>query len=432
MKPFRLWITAVTIIILVGCHSSSFKPLQESSLGIEPVEMEENAEKDKRLVIWTHSNIFEDSLPEFLDMYSDVEVDIKVIEQNLTQEYRQGMLSGKSPDLYVLPDYTLGEFTGISGFENLYEEKYYEESFFDRRPESLLNHYIDEDKNEMFAIPLLFFPYVTYYRADILNEYGYPSDPIELSNYINNHENWLNMAQDLKENGHYIVESEQMMLEMVLRTSYLLDEEYNYLAKEEPYVTTFNTATEVVNKELSPYINMWDETGKEAFQNDELVMFQMASYVTSHLKEWVPEQNGKWGITTLPFQLAGVDKQASMSIAISEDSNHKELAWAFAKKMADDMLGMYEHPENDPFFINEDLTQLYWIALNKDVPGKPQSLDQDIQFIWDVAMKGFNSGNSVTREAIENVNEEIMERIKYDQRALQKFIKASTEEGTAE
>ncbi|WP_018933033.1 extracellular solute-binding protein [Gracilibacillus lacisalsi] len=429
MKPFRIWIAAISILFLVGCHSSSFKPFQESSLSSDLVEVEEESVQANELVIWTHRNVFEDSLPEFLDMHPDVDVNIKEIdEHNLIKEYRQGMLAGKTPDLYILPDYVLGEFTGISGFENLYEKRYYEESFFERRPESLLNHYKSEDGTEMFAIPLLFFPYVTYYRADILSEYGYPSDPLELSSYINEDENWLEMAQDLKENGHYILDSEHMLLEMVLRTNYFLDEEFEYLGGNEPFVTTFNIATAVVEKDLSPYVNIWDERGREAFQNDELVMFQMASYVASHLQEWVPEQNGKWGITTLPFGLAGVDKQASMSIAISEKSQHKDLAWEFAKKMADDMLYMYEHVENDPYFINPDLKQLYWIALNKEVPGTPQSLDQNIKFIWDVAMKDFHGGKAITSEAIENINEEIKERIKYDQRALQKLLNSKTQE----
>ncbi|WP_208589895.1 ABC transporter substrate-binding protein [Gracilibacillus suaedae] len=431
MKQFTIWIVIASVVILVGCHSSSFEPFQESSLSNDLAEVEEESAQVNELVIWTHNNIFEDSLPEFLEMYPDVEIKIidKFNENNLIKEYRQGMLAGKTPDLYVLPDYALGEFAGIGGFENLYENRYYDESFFARRPESLLNHYKSKDGTEIFAVPLLFFPYVTYYRADILSEYGYPNNPLELSNYINDYENWLEMAQDLKENGHYILDSEHMLLETVLRTSYFLDEEFEYLGDDEPFITTFNIAAEVAEKDLSPYVNIWNERGREAFQNDELVMFQMASYVTSHLQEWVPEQNGKWGITTLPFELAGVDKQASMSIAISENSQHKDLAWEFAKKMADDMLYMYEDIENDPYFINTDLKQLYWKALNKEVPGKPQSLDQDIKSIWDVAMKDFHGGKSITSEAIENINDEIKERIKYDQRALQKYINTNTPEG---
>ncbi|SHN36018.1 ABC transporter substrate-binding protein [Gracilibacillus kekensis] len=428
MKNTRITITLICLILLLGCQSDALIPFDQSSLALQNVE-EQAEQKSDQLVIWTHENIFENSLPIFLERYPDLQV--KIVPKNtnnLVEEYRSSLMTGQTPDLYVIPDEVLGEFSSIGGFENLYQEPYYDEKFFERRPEGLLRNYINREKQEMFAMPLLFFPYITFYRADILAEKGYPSDPDKLATLLNDEKKWMEMAQKLEDNDQYIIESEHMMLDMLLRTNYFLDKDYNYLGKENDFQTLTNAAIEVPEKGLSPYYNIWNENGQKAIQDDQLVMFQMGSYVMENLKEWVPEQKGKWGVTSMPFGLSGTDKKASMSIAIAEDSDNKEIAWEFAKQMANDMFYMYEQAENDPYYINNDLKSTFWKVLSNDTIGQPQPVDQQIQFIWDVNMKEFHSGTEVTKEAINKIHENIEERIKYDQRALKQLIQETSEQ----
>lgn len=112
-----------------------------------------------------------------------------------------------------------------------------------------------------------------------------------------------------------------------------------------------------------------------------------------------------------------------MSIAISDKSSNKELAWSFAKMMSNDMFNIYESAENDPpYYINEDLKSIYLSAMDRDSIGKPQPIDQQIKFIWDVAMKEFQDGKEMNREAINKVHYDVQERIKYEQRALKQSI----------
>ncbi|WP_058308023.1 ABC transporter substrate-binding protein [Gracilibacillus massiliensis] len=429
MKNFKITLTLICLILLIGCQSSTLIPFEESSLSFQNIE-KQSEKKSNELVIWSHENIFENSLPRFQERYPNLQIEIVPIQpSNLVEDYRNSLMTGQTPDLFVIPDHVLGEFSSISGFENLYQKPYYDEAFFERRPEGLLSKYINSDKEELFAMPLLFFPYMTFYRADILEENGYPSDPVKLADILDDEEKWMEMAKSLEKNGQYIIDSEQQILEMLLRTSYSLDSDYNYLGKEEPFRTVTNTAIKVSENELSPYYNIWGESGQKAIEDDQLVMFQMGSYVMENLKEWAPEQKGKWGITSLPFQLSGTDKQASMSIAIAEESENKEIAWEFAKMMANDMLYMYEQAENDPYYINSDLTSTFWNVLSKDSIGQPQPIDQHIQFIWDVNMKEFHSGKEVTHEAINKIHNTIQERIRYDQRALKQLIQGSSNQG---
>ncbi|UOQ86377.1 ABC transporter substrate-binding protein [Gracilibacillus salinarum] len=423
MKKVGKKIIFILLLLLCGCSNADFTSFQSSPLAPELLIQEEVQGEQQRLEVWTNTNIFSESLPGFLESHQGVEVTIKVFDKDeLLDKYRRSLIAGESPDVFVIPDNFLGEFSDITGFENLLNEPYYDEDFFAERPSSLLKRYQDEKKQTMFAMPLLFFPYVTFYRADILREYGYPTDPYQLAIFLKERSNWMEMAQELAQDGRYILESEHKLIEMLLRTNYFLDDQYHYLAAEPPFSTAFVAASSAAGFELSPYLNIWDSNGQTALKANQLVMFQAASYTLENLKEWVPDQAGKWGMTSLPFDVAGIDNNASMSIAISETSKQKELAWAFIQKMSDDMLHMYKNVEHDSYLLNQDLEQLYWMVLHKELPGKPHSLDQQIFFYWNAALKNFNDGKAITYETIDQVNQQILNAIKYDQRALHNYL----------
>ena len=219
MKFIRLFITLICLTLLVGCHTHNFQPIQTTTLVNEESKNQDENMDSTELTVWTHNNIFDSSLTRFLSNYPDVDVKIEVIEEDLVKRYRESLIGEKGPDIYVVPDHLLGEFSGISGFENLKSDAYYEETFFDQYPEQMLKKYMNENETDMYAFPLLFFPYVTFYRADIFEEHGYDSDPQKLSSYLNNAYKWTVMAKEMEEEGKYIFDSEESMLEMMLQTS---------------------------------------------------------------------------------------------------------------------------------------------------------------------------------------------------------------------
>ncbi|MFC4403477.1 ABC transporter substrate-binding protein [Gracilibacillus xinjiangensis] len=418
MKKLYCFSCIISLFLLVSCDKANIKNVKDSKLYTEPV-MEETVqnEENHHLEVWTFSDIFQNSLPSFQEKYPDLDIEIKVIDKSrVVNMYLDSLVAESTPDLFVIPDDQLGTFLGIGGLENLLSESYYDEQFLSKRPEGLLDEYIHDD--EMVTMPLLFFPYVTFYRKDILEQYGYPHDPISLSNYISESDHWLRMARTLAEDGYYIAESEQMLIETALRTSNFFESDYNYILDKSPFNDTVKTAVSVSEEKLSPYLNIWDDRGKEALANNQLVMIYMGSFVTEQLMNWLPEQKGKWGVTTLPFDLAGIDRKASMSIAISSNSPNKEIAWEFVKHMSNDMLKMYQQPITNPYFINDNLQSIYWKALEKNNPGKPNILDREVRLIWELALKDYQNGEKVTDYSVNHLHEDVMESIRQDQEAL--------------
>lgn len=423
-KSVLLVPTLMILLLLTACTANSFIPITETSItNYEKQEELVEIEDDKILEVWTPENIFVHSIHNYQDRFPDVKVEIndQMDRNTLVTQYRSSLVSKKTPDIFVIPNDFLGTFTSINGFENVLEEPYYDPIFLEDRPEGLLHPYINSEKDEMTIVPLIQHPFVAYYRADILEEHGYPSDPDELGVYMNDVNNWFTMARDLKDKGYYLLDTELSLLDILIRGNYYIDETHQYLGDSKEWMDIQKAAIKIREEQLSLNRTIWDMEAQEAIREDKLIMFLGPSYMESHLQSWAPDQAGKWAITTLPFELAGMDNQVSLSIAISSQSEEKLLAWEFVKQMSNDMLGMYKGIRKDNYFKNENLQRVYWDVLSKPPFGKPHMFDEEIQMLWDLTLKNFHWGKPFTIEEMESFHRDIKDKILYEQQLLQKF-----------
>ncbi len=424
MQTSKSFVLFLMFFILAGCTSPPVQSVHDSTL-IRETDSEEETQnaKTNELLIWTPDNIFSNSLEGFQEKFPDALINIKEIDPNIIAEkYRDSLIKGKTPDIYVFPIDKIGGFSGVHGLEDLSKPMYDDSLFMQALPKGLVEEFRTSDSNKLFALPLLYFPYVTYYRADILKKYGFPSEPDRLSEWISDKEKWIEMAEVLKQKGHYITETDHQIIETALRTSNLFNGTYDYIAKKNAFGKALEGAVEVEENDLDPSLNIWEESGKAALKNDELVMFYMANYVQDQLKEWVPDQKENWGITTLPFGLNGVDRKASTAIAISSQSQNKMIAWEFIKHMCKDMMNIYKGFNKDPFYINKDINRIYWNSVTNSIAGQPTILDKGSENIWKVALAEFRNGEEITEHAIEQVHQDIGDLIRQDQKALQNLI----------
>ncbi|GAA0307453.1 multiple sugar transport system substrate-binding protein [Gracilibacillus halotolerans] len=430
-KIFYLALYIVIGLLLTACSKSAFIPIEQTPLANYKEKTENNTveiSEKKVLKVWTHDDILQGSLTAFSEKFPNVEVEIKEMgKSTLVSQYRSSLVMNKSPDIFVIPDEFLGSFSSINGFENLLDEYYDDPTYLDNRPEGLMKPYIDSQSQEMNIVPLLYFPYVMYYRVDILEELGYPSDPQDLAVYLNNTYNWLTMARDLKEKGYYITDTEVTFLDTLFRANYFMDEQNEYIGSSNEWLDIHKTAITIYDEQLDFGKTIWEQETQQALRDDELIMFIGASYMDHHLKGWAPEQEGKWAITTLPFELTAIDQYNSMSMAISSQSEDKMLAWEFVKHMTNDMLNIYTGIKQDPYFQNQNLQPVYWESLDSNMPGKPHVFDDDIKMIWDVTLKNLNWGEPFTMENVHRFHDDVKSRIKYEQQLLQEFDKAERE-----
>lgn len=63
-------------------------------------------------------------------------------QKQLVDTYHQSIIDDETPDLFLIPDQELGSFSEIDGLENLLEAKYYDQDFFEKRPNGFLENYL--------------------------------------------------------------------------------------------------------------------------------------------------------------------------------------------------------------------------------------------------------------------------------------------------
>lgn len=401
------------IVSLSGCEQ---KPVKYDNIAVQAVE-QSSPKEDDTLLVWTTSDFFSEATDYFFEHETTLQLKVEVINQaEVIDRYYEALTYKRPPDLFLMPDEFVGLFSEIDGFVdfNLYLN---DRGIYHDLPKALMDRYVNLE-NKRYGVPVKFFPYVTYYRHDILDSYGFPSEPEELARFMEEKANYFTMARTLFEDNLYIFESNQALLQLGLRTSYPFSREYNY-----QYSTgSFLQATEAValfyQANLHPEASIWSDHGQWFLQNNQLVMFQMPTYGADHLKKWVPEQKGNWRMTGLPFGLSGIDREGTLVALMSEKSHYKETALALLQAMTRDQNYQLFYETSHPMLDQDHLT-LYYNGLLRKVPeGRPSMLDLYAKRHWYNTMFDINKGVPITPLLFVKTHDRLQEEIKLDQRIL--------------
>jgi len=152
---------------------------------------------------------------EFVRLHPDVTVEWTHIVGETRQPFLDALASGEPPDLLVVDFGLFSEMSGLDLFEDLGKPPYSAPSHSDWFPGMDWYRFLAVEGGRMFAVAKDLPAAVTFYRADILDQYGYPSDPEELAVWMEDPDNWLAMAVDLKMHDHWIISWNHEPLELL-------------------------------------------------------------------------------------------------------------------------------------------------------------------------------------------------------------------------
>ncbi|KNY25427.1 extracellular solute-binding protein [Pseudobacteroides cellulosolvens] len=181
------------------------------------------------------------------------------------------------------------------------------------------------DKKQLLSLSISTAPYVTMYREDIMKANGFPYEPAEFGKFIENPDNLIKIAKKLKENNKYIFSYPTDLTDVVGNSLGYFDDKLDYVR----YGNLFEKSLDIMmQSSKNGWLldeNFWGEGGKTALKEDKLAMCFYGSYIMGTLERYVPEQKGKWRITTPPLGLASWASDSRAAINIQSD--HKEEAW---------------------------------------------------------------------------------------------------------
>jgi lactose/L-arabinose transport system substrate-binding protein len=338
-------------------------------------------------------------LDEFKKIHPDVEVE--VVEYNPTDVYQKLPLALQAgtgaPDISLVENSHLAQIVALGGLTDMTE---WVTPYLDK-----MNAYKWADAEldgKYYAMPWDSGPVVFYYRRDVFEAAGLPSDPESVSEAVATWDDYFNVCQTIMEKTGSACFSNNKannygrLYEMMLWQQGLgyYNAEGQVTVDSPENIATLETMKKFWDANLTSDQLEWTDGwyAELAAETDAkpIATLVEAGWMGAFLKGWIaPGTEGKWGVALMPAMEAGQVRAANdggSAFVIPEQSQNKEAAWALTEFLfanvdsqvaifkASDFLpsleAAYADPvfsEPDPFFADQPVRPIY-VDVVKEVP----------------------------------------------------------------
>lgn len=282
------------------------------------------------VTIWAfNENVFEEVADAFMAEYPGIKVNTVFVPfDELHDKLQTSLASGTgAPDIAVVEQ---GQFTRyVTGgvLEDLLAEPYNAGKFKDLVPEYNWARWMSPDGKQLLGMPWDSTPGVWYYRSDIMDELGLPSDPEELGEYITDGENFLNLIQVLSAHGKYAFEWRDGPIHWAGDEIGYFDNDLGWIRDNDRLVQILDYTKRGNQLNWAPHMEAFTDEGKQLVLSGQLIGMALGSWGARGLATDFPELAGKWKATNLPF---GINFPiGGSSFVIPSQSKNKEAAWVY-------------------------------------------------------------------------------------------------------
>lgn len=328
-------------------------------------------------------------LDEFKAEYPDINVNfVDYAPADLYQQLPLAISSGVgAPDVAQVESSMLAQFVDFGGLADLSEQV--QPYLTDINQFKWTQAELD---GKYYAMPWDSGPVVLYYRRDVFEKAGLPTDPEAVSNLIASWDDYLTVCQTIKEKtgdacfAQNKANSYGRTFEMMLWQQGLgyYNEAGDITADSPQNVATLEMLGKFWDAGLlSDQLEWTDGWYAELADLDKPVAtLVIAAWMGAFLKDWIaPGTEGLWGVALMPAVDAGEVRAANdggSNFVIPEQSRNKEAAWAFTdfvlgrgksqlemfatSNILPSLETTYDDPifsEPDPFFDGQQVGEVY-------------------------------------------------------------------------
>jgi multiple sugar transport system substrate-binding protein len=362
----RAWLIIVTLaLLLAGCSSQPDAAARPTSKSESTVFKPEGKPKLRVMASGTQKR---GDIKDFEQRYG-VEVEWVSTGNSGTEDILAALDSPQPPDLVEFEYSQIRDLIDYDAFEPLdlapYNAKSVISSYF---PSLDMSYFRSLDRQHIVFMPQILQAGVTYYRADLMKEYGFPDDPEALGKYMESPDRWLAMAKKLAIKGKLVMQRPTDLLQALELSNGFFDIYGSFTRNTTAFVFAIEIAKEADKLGLPLGASIWETSGQEAIRNGKLIMFTNGEWGDSMLQSWAPDTYQMWRKTRLPLNQYGII--TGLVSAIPKNSRNKELAWKFAQ---------YQLQQDQGYLNTLEISK--WYDKMNEVRRTP--LDAEASSIWE-------------------------------------------------
>lgn len=277
---------------------------------------------------------FEAALVGFNEKYPNIEVELIINDTTAHHQALQSALVAGSgaPDVTMIEGAYIAQYKDSSALTDLklLGAEELASDFVDFKWEQAYS----SDKSKLVAIPWDLGPTLYYYRTDVFEEVGLPTDPTEVAQLMSTWDGVLEVAEKVSIPGQrWLLPSAAYPYQWLFINRDYYDEDLNLILEREGDLECLEAMLKIRESGWDMNVDMWSGEAYAAYAAGTCVTVAAGSWFSGFLKTDIdPDGAGHWGATYLPGSMPATNWGGSF-LAIPEQSQNKEAAWAFIKYM---------------------------------------------------------------------------------------------------
>lgn len=420
---------------------SSAKPSASASPSASAAPAKKPEDFKGEITVWKG---YEDVTNLFRKKYPNVKV-ITDTPPKSEDKFTTALATGTgAPDVIDLSQAHFHKFKAMAGLENLLAAPYNAGDMKKDFAPMAWEMSTTLDGKKLFGLPWRMTPYVMFYRADIFEENGYPSDPDSVGKLIADPDKFFELAQKMRAKGHYFFRKAEEVTDIASPGVGYYDKDLNYLRNNDTFAKAIDYAKRATQLDL--IFPGAKEEQDRALNNGKLITYFGGVYRLSTFqvdenggKGSLSENQGKWRMTTLPFgQHPGLGYG---TYVIPSQSKNKELAWEYIKfavtspeaqqifmKTAD--LTPYKphwslpivKEKAEPAMGGQKILEEGFKMVDKMVYQSGNPLDEKASTIWGEKLTEALTKNQDSRAVLQQIADETEKAVSVEKDALKKVL----------
>lgn len=329
-----------------------------------------NTEISGTISVWTWPNndrTFAALMPTFNEAYPNITVEVQgfpTANNTYLNNLQRALLSGSGPDVAMIEISMMALLRQRPQWVDLAQDPYNaDELTADFAPFTVANVTLEDGK--IVALPKHTGPGGMFYRRDIFEEVGLPTEPEEVAALFSDWDAFIEEGKKLViPNERWLIASgEEIVGPMMAQAGISYFDAEGNLQLDHPVLREALERVEAAGEAglISPFIP-WSPEWQGAFQRGQLATALSGNWFGGLLKRaYATDQAGLWGVAMAPSN--GESRSFNSGgdyIGILETSDNKEAAWAFVHWLVTNDESLKQQYQND------DLYPAYMPALEQD------------------------------------------------------------------